>query len=83
MPEIPITHQIEYLKKEITKNRRVISYTDDPVTISWLNDTLAMLEAILETVEESSAVKCSICGKPQRKENVFICISCIPFDDGK
>jgi hypothetical protein len=83
MAEIPIAHQIEYLQKEITKTRSVLTYTDDPVTLSWLNESLAVLESVLDTVENAGMARCSSCGKPQARENTFFCFSCIPFDDGK
>lgn len=83
MSEIPVAHQIEYLQKEITKTRKTLEYSTDTLTINWLSESLATIEAILETVENAGMARCSLCGKPQAKENTFICFSCIPFDDGK
>lgn len=79
MAEIPIAHQIEYLQKEINKTRKTLEHSKEALTINWLSESLATLEAILETVENAGMAKCSLCGKPQAKEDTFICNGCAPF----
>lgn len=81
MSEIPIAPQIEYLQKEINKTRKTLEHSKEALTINWLSESLATLEAILETVENAGTVRCSLCGKPQARENTFICVHCIPFEN--
>lgn len=81
MAEIPIAHQIEYLQKEINKTRKTLEHSKEALTINWLSESLATLEAILETVENMGLSRCSICGEPQSQKSTFFCAQCIPFID--
>jgi hypothetical protein len=81
MAEIPIAHQIEYLQKEINKTRNALEHSKEALTINWLSESLATLEAILETVENMGLARCSICKEPQSQQSTFFCAQCIPFND--
>lgn len=81
MSEIPVAHQIEYLQKEITKTRKTLEYSTDTLTINWLSERLATIEAILETVENAGMARCQVCGEPGAQQSTFFCAQCIPFID--